>query len=185
MYYTIPTPPPNKIKKAYLTNVVLWLNDTVRFSHKWELGFESNPHMLKVEIRRQALEVNWPKLHDPLTETHISQIWKRGYLRWMEYVLSGGIYAKDIASPKPIEKALLEWEMKWFKISFGSLGFKEEFNEAGLFSSWGGCTNSLLNIPNIFLTVMFFPSLLCFQNIIPLKTHRDLNQKYNITSKQT
>lgn len=118
---------------------------------------------LKVEIKRQALEVNWSKLHDPLTETHITQIWERGYLWWMEYVFSGGIYAKDIASPKPIEKASLDWEMKWFKISFGSLGFKEEFNEAGLFSSWGGCTNSLLNIPNIFLTIIFFLSCCAFK----------------------
>lgn len=135
-------------KKFCLTNGVWWLNDIVWFSHKWEVESGNK----KTSPWSQLTKTAWPINRN----THITNMRERGYLWWMEYVFSGGIYAKDIASPKPIEKALLEWEMKWFKISFGSLGFKEEFNEAGLFSSWGGCTNSLLNIPNIFLTIFFF-----------------------------
>ena len=166
MYYTIFFPQ----KKVCLTNGVWWLNDIVWFSHKWEVESGNK----KTSPWSQLTKTAWPINRN----THITNMRERGYLWWMEYVFSGGIYAKDIASPKPIEKALLEWEMKWFKISFGSLGFKEEFNEAGLFSSWGGCTNSLLNIPNIFLTIFFF-------SFPAQNTQRDLNQKYNITSKQT
>jgi hypothetical protein len=42
-------------------------------------------------------------------------------------------------------------DTKSFTISSGSFGFLDEHNEAGLYSSWGGFTNPLLKIANIFL----------------------------------
>jgi hypothetical protein len=43
-------------------------------------------------------------------------------------------------------------DTKSFTISSGSFGFLDEHNEAGLYSSWGGFTNPLLKIANIFLS---------------------------------
>lgn len=46
-------------------------------------------------------------------------------------------------------------ETKPLRISKGSLGFIDEVSEAGLCSSWGGFTNPLLIIANIFALKKF------------------------------
>lgn len=60
-----------------------------------------------------------------------------------------GSNASDAAFPKETERA--PEEVKWWRISRGSFGFEVgSRNDAGLWSSDGGCTDCLSKMANIF-----------------------------------
>ena len=128
---------------------------------------------LKVEIKRQALEVNWSKLHDPLTETHITNMRER-------VPLMNGICFLwwNICQRHCISKADWKGITRLRNEVVQNLVWKLRLQRR---IQWGRAIQLLRRLHQFFVEYSqhlsyyyFFPFLLCFQNIIPLKTHKEI-----------